>query len=206
MDPRGARRFALPKSFEEVRKKIRSNSLPVVADGDLGVGVDPLQHHGHTTTSRSELDGVGEQIPDHLLKTIGVTGNRRRPRIENRLQTNVLGVGRRLYDVDGRPDDAREIDGTHLEPHLARCDTGYVEQIVYQLSLSLGRPLDRLHGEADLLVVQVAPPQDFRPRHDRRQGGPQLVRHRREEGVLRPVGFFELFTRFLRRAVCGLLL
>ena len=59
-----------------MRQELWRNAGAGVADDDLDVRVDPTQSHLHQAVAGCEADGIREQIPDYLLKTIGVPQNR----------------------------------------------------------------------------------------------------------------------------------
>jgi len=94
-----ATRIGAPKSFEEIRMKISGDSLAGVAYGYFDVRVRELQTYRHLPTVRGELHRVRQQVPDDLLKTLGVSGDRRRLGVEHRVNANRLGISRWLYDL-----------------------------------------------------------------------------------------------------------
>ena len=57
----------LAEALENVRQKIGGNAFAVVGDGDAGAGIDAFDEHFNVADVRAELDGVGEEVPHHLL-------------------------------------------------------------------------------------------------------------------------------------------
>jgi hypothetical protein len=82
-----------------------------------------------------ELDGVGQQVPDDLLQSIGVAGDWTSGRIEHGLQANRLCVGGGTDRVDGRVDDLNQVNRSYVEPQLAGNDARLIEEIGNKLSL-----------------------------------------------------------------------
>ena len=80
------------------------------------------QRHLHGGVLARELDRVREQVPHHLLQARAVGVDRRRDRVEDGPQPDVLGVRRRLGRVERRLDDAEQRDLMQVEPDLARHD------------------------------------------------------------------------------------
>ena len=85
----------LAEPLEHERQELRLNADAGVADDDLDVRVDALEPHLHAAALRRELDGVRQQVPDHLLQAIGIAGDRADARIEQRLHPHALRVGGR---------------------------------------------------------------------------------------------------------------
>ena len=87
------RRIALPESFEQMRNEFRLDADAGVGDADLDMRVHALEHDLDLAVLRRELDGVRQQIPDDLLKTARIAGDRPGRRIEEFLEPDALGVG-----------------------------------------------------------------------------------------------------------------
>src|SRR5436853_440003 len=68
----GRARLTLLEPLEDEGQCLGPNALTVVGDRDLDVRVDPFEHHLHPATLGSELDGVREEVPHHLLQPFGV--------------------------------------------------------------------------------------------------------------------------------------
>ena len=70
------RSVCLSETFEYVRKKFRVDPLAVVFDtnpDEIGFRIDQLD--ANESSRVRELDTVREQIPDDLLKPLGVSAN-----------------------------------------------------------------------------------------------------------------------------------
>src|SRR5216684_532678 len=64
--------IGLSETVKNQGKKVSAYALARVAHFYLHVGVYALQAHLDASSRRSELDGVREQVPDHLLQAIGI--------------------------------------------------------------------------------------------------------------------------------------
>ena len=62
------RTIGLPKTIKNARQKLWTDSFTSVANCKPGVFTYPLQTHINTAVFVSELDRVGQQIPNYLLK------------------------------------------------------------------------------------------------------------------------------------------
>jgi hypothetical protein len=150
--------------------------------------VDGGDVHGHAAAGRRELDGVRQQVPDHLLQPRGI-GADADGRAGPHLDLNFLRHRRRRDRVDGAVRDRDEIHALHLEPHVARHAARDVEDVVHDPRLRLRVALDGLHRLRRARLIEVAAREHPRPPEHRRQRRPHLVRQRREEFVLQPVQF-----------------
>ena len=143
-----------------------------------------------------ELHGVRQQIPEDLLQPFRIAGDRRGLRIEDRLDANALGVGRRRDGVDGASDDLGKVDRLHVQPDLSRDDAGDVEHVLDDLRQRRRVALDGLDRPCLAVGAIDAGPQHAGVAEDRVQRRPQLVRQAREKVVLQPTGL-------LRRSCTG---
>src|SRR5262245_22185802 len=57
----------LAEAIEDMRKKVRADTLPIIAHCDLDLRVCARQPQPDISTNRCELNGVCKQIPDSLL-------------------------------------------------------------------------------------------------------------------------------------------
>src|SRR5215510_2007735 len=73
--PSGARRVGLSEAVKDVRQEISADAFARVGHGDANVRIHALQARFDAASLRRELDGVGEQVPDHLLQAGGVTSD-----------------------------------------------------------------------------------------------------------------------------------
>src|ERR1700753_463896 len=90
----------LAKSLKHVRQKFRSDAFTGIDHGDLRDAVYSLQDYDDLPAFRSELDGVGEQVPQTLLNSARIASHRPCLGVENGLQPNLLGAGRMLHGSD----------------------------------------------------------------------------------------------------------
>ena len=123
---------------------------PVSATADLDVRADGLDAHPNPAVLRRELHGVGQQVPEHLLKALGIAHDGGPRRVLDELEENALGVGRGRHRPDRRLDDGADLHGLEIELELARDDPRHVEQLVDDLVLRAGVPDDRVDGGPDL--------------------------------------------------------
>src|SRR6266481_4663859 len=75
--------LALSEAVEDERKELVANALARVADRDPRHRVAALEPDVDAAARRRELDGVGEEVPDHLLQATGIG----RHGTEGRIQT-----------------------------------------------------------------------------------------------------------------------
>jgi len=153
------------------------------------------------TAGGRELDGVPEQVGDHLgdAGTVGV--HRQRARGQPRLELDAAALEGRPVVLDGLPGELDEIEPRPLQLDLVARDAGDVEQVV-----------DHARELADLAVDDVPRPlRGVGPRGvldhvqaaaDRRQRVAQLVRQHGDELALAPIGLAQLVDELaLRRDV-----
>src|SRR5262245_46377334 len=93
--PSGARCVGLPEAVKDKRQEIRADAFARVAHGDAYVRVYSFQARFDAAYLRGELDGVGEQVPDHLLQASGVAGDLADFGGEISLERDPFGVRRR---------------------------------------------------------------------------------------------------------------
>ena len=164
---------------------------------------DALEHDLDPTILAGELDGVGEQVPDHLLQAARVAVDGPGRRIQKLREPDSLCLGRRPYGLDGRLDEAHGLHRLDVQTHLARGDPAHVEKILDELRLHPGVSLDDFQPLVDLRLAHGAGAKDVGPAENRAQGCPQLVGEGREELVLRragPLGLSRARIRSLSRS------
>ena len=66
-------RVCLLETLKQVRQKFRADALASIADRYLCLGICTFKPYLDPASFRCELDGVGEQIPDHLLEPCCIT-------------------------------------------------------------------------------------------------------------------------------------
>ena len=169
------RRVRLPEALEHVGQEPRRDALPAVAHAHLHVRVHAAQVHLDVAAARRELDGVREQVPDHLLEPFGVGEHPAGRRVDEPGERDRLRLRRGRERVGRRLDDGSQLEGTAVELQLARHDAGDVEQVVNEPRLGLGVPVDRLDGPRRSLRVECLPAQHPEPGEHRAERGTQLV-------------------------------
>jgi len=180
------RGVGLAEALEDVGEELRLDPHPGVGDDDLDVRVDPRDEHLDLPPLGGELDGVGEQVPDHLLEAVGVASDRPQ-RVEDPLQADPLGLGGGADRFERRLDQRHQLDRPHVEPHLPRGDARDVQEVLDELGLGVDAPRDGRQAAVDDLRFVRTETEHLRPAEDGVQGGPQLVREGGEELVLGPV-------------------
>jgi len=148
----GARAVRLTEALEDVIDEGGLDALPAVAHGDLDGRGDARQPDLDAPATRSELHGVREEVPDHLLEARGVSDHVARAGIQDRRDAYVLRVRRGAHDVDRGLDHAHELHGHDVEPHLAGDDPRDVEEVLDEL---------RLHGRVALDGLERLRPARF---------------------------------------------
>ncbi len=193
----GDRPVGLAEAVEDVRQEVG-------ADADAGVGhpddgVAPLLAQADLDPARpgGELDGVGEQVPDHLLQPVGVAEDRARQRADRDVEEDPLGVGRRAHGLERGVDDAAQLDRLEVEPELAGDDARDVEQVVDQLRLERALRSIVSSARAPAAAIELAGAQHLHPAEDGVERGPQLVGEGGQELVLGAVGLLGLLARRL---------
>ena len=138
----------LPEALEHVGQEVGRDADAGVADRHLDVRVDALQPDLDTAAAAGELDGVGQQVPQHLLQPIGVARDRPDAGIEDGLDAHALGVGGRLHRRDRVVDDHRQLHRLDVQADLARDDPRHVQHVVDDLGQPVGVALERSRGRA----------------------------------------------------------
>src|SRR5262249_6667469 len=174
----GPRRRAvgLAKTLEGTLQKLRLHPPSGVGDADLEVIVQPAKIHGDPPANGSELDRVGDEVPDDLLEAVGISDDSSFAGAQTfiRPALYVLGLGRRPHRLDGRVDHVRKNRGAQLEPELAGDDPGDIEQVVDQLGLSEHVALDDLDSVVRSALIELPGAEQPRPAQNRREGRTQL--------------------------------
>src|SRR5688572_1704193 len=70
------RRIDLCKTIKNLWKVFLRDSCAVIGDDNVHVGMVTLQRQMYAAAFRRELDGIGNQVPDDLLKPFRIAGNR----------------------------------------------------------------------------------------------------------------------------------
>jgi hypothetical protein len=79
------RTVSLSESIEDIGQEFRLNAHAGIRDGNLDVAFGPAQPCLDAPSLACELDGVGQQVPDHLLHAIGIAEDDAIPIIDHYL-------------------------------------------------------------------------------------------------------------------------
>ena len=137
-----------PGSWRSKIRASRAGSMPAPSSRTVSSSWLPS---GRISTSmrppaRRELDGVGQQARDHLAQSVGVAGDRSAERLEERVQAQPLGVGRRARRLDGRAHQRRHVERPRVEADAIRKHPVGVEQLVEKLRLQRRVARDRVEA------------------------------------------------------------
>ena len=102
-----------------------------------------LDEHDDASVCGGELDGVRQQVPDHLLQPDRVAAHRRDRQIGRERQRDVLGERQRSDRIDGDPRHRDQIDLPRRHLQRARDDAGDIEQVVDDVRQRRRVPFDR---------------------------------------------------------------
>lgn len=116
----GGAAVALAETIEDKGQEFRIDSSTGVGDNKFGVRIVSLQADLNAPAVGSEFDRVREQVPEHLLQAVRITGNRTYPGVEHELDSNALGVRRQAHDIYGRLNNRRQVDRAGIQAELAR--------------------------------------------------------------------------------------
>jgi hypothetical protein len=177
------RAVGLAEPVEHARKKRGGDSLAGVRDLDAHARARATDAERHAAPGGSELHGVAEQVPEHLLDALRVGSHVRAVR-DGGAEPDPFGLGGRPHDVERRGRDLREVHGLEIELQFSGDHPRDVEEVFDELRLRLGAAFDGVHRLRDLRGVEGAGAKEARPQQDGAQRGPQLVRDGREELVL----------------------
>src|SRR6185369_13525182 len=109
------RTISLQEAIEDARQKFLLDALARVLHRHARVRAVLLNSHTDLAGVRSELHGVGQQVPDDLLQARGVGGNRTQTWFSKVVDRNALRVSRRTNDVDGRSRDRTDVQRPDFE-------------------------------------------------------------------------------------------
>src|SRR5678815_2974964 len=110
----------------------RRNADSVVTHANLNMRIDPLERDVDPAVFWSELDRVGQQIEDDLLKTVFVSHNDSADARKCGSKADLFGSGRGLHRFDRCADDANNVETLHIKTNFARLNSTQVEQVLDQ--------------------------------------------------------------------------
>ena len=123
----------LAETLEYVRQEFRGNTNAGVADRDFQMRVHALEADLHFAAAVCELDGIRQEIPQHLLQALRIPGHGCRVWIDDRLDVYSLRVRRRSNNVDGAADDVRKLNRLDVQSNLSGDDPRDVKDILDNL-------------------------------------------------------------------------
>src|SRR5262249_7775199 len=118
----GGRAVGLPEALEYVRQEVLTDPLPGIGYDNLDARINPPRPNLDAASLGSELNRVGEQVPDHLLQSFRITGHCPRERVQVSHKVNVFCFCRGTHHIKGTIDDPRRFDLLQIQPQLARHD------------------------------------------------------------------------------------
>ena len=118
-----ARAVGLPEALEQLGQERRGDALAAIRDRQLDVRARARQSELDPAPRGCELDGVAEQVPDHLLQAERIAEHQAGARIHQQLEHELLGVGRGADGVHGRLDHVRQLDGPLVDVELPGDDS-----------------------------------------------------------------------------------
>ena len=188
----------LGERLEDHRELVGGDADPGV--GELEVHDDVVavdrggSHAEHDLPDLGELDGVADQVGQHLTQTARVTTHRGGDRVvEGRHQVQSLGLRGRDQEIHDVVDQGLDAELDVLDLQLALLDLGEVEDAVDDGHQRLARPAEGL-GELALLSVELGVEQELGEPDDAVHRRPDLVAHVRQEVRLEPRGGGRLVT------------
>ena len=113
------RRIGLTEPVEDERQNIRSNPLAGVRDFESEELLVARQLQIGRAAGARELQRIRQQVPEHLLKAIGVAEGLRDVWVGRLIQSDAFGLEGRTYRIDRRAEHAADIDRLHRQRHLA---------------------------------------------------------------------------------------
>src|SRR5690242_3365090 len=193
----GRAAIRLPEHIEHKGQEFRTDTLAGVAHGQNGFARVAFEPDLHMAAFGSEFHRVGYEVGEHLLKAfrIPVYTDWRTAVLPSNLE--VLGFGRRPYDVQGAFDQRYEIDPAKGEVNPAPRDPRQIEDFVDQRNLQMDVALDGIERALRPVGIKVAVLQQVDPADNCVERIAQLVRHGGQEFVLDSIGPFCLDQRLV---------
>jgi hypothetical protein len=149
-------RVGLPERFEDVREKARIDALAAVTHAEDDAVAVLIDRDDDTSTVRSELDGVRQEIVEHLAKSQRIAGEATVAGDGVERERDLLRGRDRTHRLDGVAREGREIDGLGVDPQLAGDDARHVEHVVDDPLLGTRVPVDdieTLRGEGGIATT-----------------------------------------------------
>mmetsp|Transcript_21109 Transcript_21109/g.81934 ORF Transcript_21109/g.81934 Transcript_21109/m.81934 type:complete len:515 (-) Transcript_21109:2778-4322(-) len=185
--PRGAGLGLLVALEQPPQRLGRQSDARVAHLKDEPVCAAPPHDQPHLALRR-ELDGIGQQVQQHLAQP-GRVGEHRLRQLGRRVQhqRHALLGGPEPHDVHAAIEQRTQPHRQSLDAHLAGLDLGEVQDVVDHRHQRLGRVANGL-GLFALVGVQRRVQQQPAHADHAIHGGADLVAHRGEEGAFGLVG------------------
>ena len=126
----GVRGVHLLEAPEDRFQLVGGNSAALIDNREGDAAEVGAQHHGDGRVGRRELDGVGEQVREHLQKPVGVGSDLHAGGVMDQLHTGRFGY--RLHSIDRLADDFTQLHRAESEGFAAALDAFQVEDVVNQ--------------------------------------------------------------------------
>ena len=129
--PAVARVLGALERLEEPSKLGGLDALPLIANRDDDSLLVPPHGDQDAAVGVGVLDGVGEEIVQHLLEPVGVDGDRReRLRRRDKVDADTLDAGEVAVERDVGRHELDEVDDLEVEHQAARLEGRQVEHVV----------------------------------------------------------------------------
>ena len=185
----GAGGVSLAETIEDIGEELRIDADAVVGDFDLDIAALAGEADLDLAAAVGEFDGVGEEVPHHLLHAVGVAGHVVGFGLKRSQELNLLGIGGRAHGIERGLDDGVEGHGADIEAHLAGHDARDIQKIFDELGLGADVSLDDFQAMGGVGGVELAHAEQARPAQHGVQRRAQLVAEGGEEFIFHPIGF-----------------
>src|SRR5262249_62270573 len=112
---------------------------------------------------RSELDGIGKKIPGNLLHPVRIAATRCASRLQPSDDFDPLSLCGRTHNVQGSLDHGNQIELADVEAELASDYARDVENVLDQLHLGFGIPMNGFDRGLCGFVVERSLTQEMKP-------------------------------------------
>jgi hypothetical protein len=193
----------LREHVEHAAQVLRGDADAGVADADDRVAVLDARRYVNVSIGVRVLAGIVQDICEHLGEPHAVAVHHDRPCRQRGLDVLIRARHERATGFDRLLDHRREVDALHAQVDATATDAADVDQVVDQphelRELTLhGRP-----AALDHVAIALSPLYQFERVAQRRERSAQLVRERRQELVLAPVGLDQRGLRLLAERNIG---
>src|SRR5215831_8341183 len=150
------RDVGLPEALEYIRQEVLTDPLAGIGHDNLNARINPSRADLHAAALWSELDRIGEQVPDHLLQPFRIARHCPHQCVQVRLKADVFRLCCGTDHIDCGVDDLSRLDLVPIQPQFTRDDAGYVEEVIDELTLRASLSLDGLNRAQLGSVGQLA--------------------------------------------------